>query len=312
MFLLSAVGVSAICLTLIFMADHATPAIPIPTGGSSVDTVTQDSSVHDDRVYDSLGIQAHAVHILDVNTGETLYAKNADTALPLASITKIMTALAASEILPENSTVAISAEAVSEEGDSGFTNGEIWQARTLRDLTLVMSSNDGAHALAGAAAAFLTGQPGASSHDIVSKMNAKADELELTSMQFTNETGLDTDEQEAGAYGSAHDVSQLMAYILKNRLDVLEVTAQPTFTTTNEEGQQRIVVNTNPIVGQIPGILASKTGYSALAGGNLVVAYDAGLQHPIIITVLGSTYDDRFIDVKKLVTATDELLKNTK
>ena len=49
--------------------------------------------------------------------------------------------------------------------------------------------------------------------------------------------------------------------------------------------------------------IASKTGFTDLAGGNLVIAFDAGLSHPIIISVLGSTQEGRFRDVEKLVTA---------
>lgn len=50
--------------------------------------------------------------------------------------------------------------------------------------------------------------------------------------------------------------------------------------------------------------MASKTGLTDLAGGNLAIAFDAGLGHPIVVVVLGSTEDGRLTDVENLVDAT--------
>jgi len=57
-------------------------------------------------------------------------------------------------------------------------------------------------------------------------------------------------------------------------------------------------------VTSIPGILLSKTGYTDLAGGNLVVVFDAGINHRVAVVVLGSTQTARFTDVEKLIHAT--------
>jgi D-alanyl-D-alanine carboxypeptidase len=57
-------------------------------------------------------------------------------------------------------------------------------------------------------------------------------------------------------------------------------------------------------VNRFPDLLLSKTGYTDLAGGNLVIVYDAGINHPIAIVVLGSTEDGRFTDVSQLIAAT--------
>jgi D-alanyl-D-alanine carboxypeptidase len=59
-------------------------------------------------------------------------------------------------------------------------------------------------------------------------------------------------------------------------------------------------VNTNVSINQISGLLASKTGFTNLAGGNLAVVFDAGFMHPVVIVVLGSTVDGRFSDVVNL------------
>ena len=60
----------------------------------------------------------------------------------------------------------------------------------------------------------------------------------------------------------------------------------------------------------IPGLLGGKTGYTNLAGGNLAVIYDAGLNHPIVVVVLGSTLEGRFGDVETLVDATYGYIEN--
>jgi D-alanyl-D-alanine carboxypeptidase len=66
--------------------------------------------------------------------------------------------------------------------------------------------------------------------------------------------------------------------------------------------------NTNMDVDQIPGLIASKTGYTSMAGGNLVIAFDASIGRPIIVVVLGSSLDGRFTDVSKLVSASQNYI----
>ena len=61
--------------------------------------------------------------------------------------------------------------------------------------------------------------------------------------------------------------------------------------------------NTNKALDRIPGIVASKTGFTDLAGGNLAIALEAGPLRPIIVVVLGSTEEGRFDDVANLTNA---------
>lgn len=69
------------------------------------------------------------------------------------------------------------------------------------------------------------------------------------------------------------------------------------------------VKNTNEAVERFPGLIASKTGFTSLAGGNLAVAFEAGPMYPIIIVVLGSTLEERFNDIEKLIWASLEYLQ---
>ena len=74
-------------------------------------------------------------------------------------------------------------------------------------------------------------------------------------------------------------------------------------TVTSSSGRVRGIPNTNQTVQMFPGIEASKTGYTDLAGGNLAVIIDATLGHPVAIVVLGSTKEGRFEDVQILYKA---------
>ena len=62
--------------------------------------------------------------------------------------------------------------------------------------------------------------------------------------------------------------------------------------------------NTNEIISELSGLLGSKTGLSDVAGGSLVIAFDRGLNQPVVVVVLGSSAQGRFRDVKQLVEAT--------
>ena len=101
----------------------------------------------------------------------------------------------------------------------------------------------------------------------------------------------------------------LFEYTLKNHPNILEATRYENLEFKSTELAYQ-ASNTNPFINQIPGIIASKTGFTDLAGGNLVVAYDAGLNRPIIISVLGSSQDGRFSDTLKLVGASLDYISN--
>lgn len=251
------------------------------------------------NAFDDVSITARSAFVWDVRAQRALFNKNADERLPLASITKLMTALVAYELLEDSERVDITLRAIKADGDSGFYDGELFTARNLNDLMLVSSSNDGATAISEAAGRSLetTRDP---ERVFIDAMNIRAEELGLSQTRFNNVTGLDIDRRVAGAYGSARDVAFLMEHIITHYPDVVSLTRSDVSTITNENGKFHVVRNTNDVVNEIPGLLASKTGYTELAGGNLVIAFNSGLNHPIIVVVLGSTQSGRFDDVLNL------------
>lgn len=246
-------------------------------------------------------VRAKAAYIWDVENQRVLYSKNAEAALPLASITKLMTALIAHELVDQNDAAVISTRALMEEGSSGLMPGERMSMEELNKVALVSSSNDAAYEL-GASVGQLLGDKDPTAQ-FVAGMNIRADELKLKTLQFKNTTGLDLSPSEPGAVGSARDVSFLMEYILKHDPEILEPTVNANARAYSLDGAHHDLENTNEVIYAIPNLLASKTGYTDLAGGNLTIAFDAGLNRPIIVTVLGSTREERFSDVVRLVKA---------
>lgn len=259
--------------------------------------------------YEGIELQAKAAVVYDVRAQRVLFEQNAEAQLPLASLTKLMTAIVATEALAYDTVIAVDAKALELEGDSGLYADEQWRAQDLLDFMLLVSSNDSAHALAASAgAAVLQAQADPATKDFygafIERMNTKATEIGLTQTYFLNETGLDATSEISGGYGSAKDAAHLLAYAIESAPEALDATSYPTLTFTSQSNIAHAAENTNEITASIPGLIASKTGYTTLAGGNLVIAFDAGIGHPVIISVLGSTRDGRFSDVQKLVAAT--------
>ena len=253
-------------------------------------------------------LEAQAVCVLDTVTGKILYERNKNTRLPLASLTKVMTALVATETVGSNESVTISAEDIGKEGNSGLLLGEKWKLSNLLDFTLMTSSNDGASAIASAAGVFLQHQATTTAEQdpkktFIKEMNKQAEELDLMHLEFNNESGLDISNAQSGAYGTAYEVAMLFEYIVKNNPNLLKATTHKVLEINSQNNITHTAKNTNEFVESFPGLLASKTGYTDMAGGNLGVVFDSGIGSPVIIVVLGSTIDGRFEDVKKLYEA---------
>ena len=254
--------------------------------------------------YADLILEARAAIVLDLNTDEVLFEKDSHLKLPLASITKLMTALLADELLTPATIITVDDEAIKADGDSGLLAGERFFRKKLSDFSLIVSSNDAAHALATAGGNTLV--PGAGVSAFVSAMNTRAREIGLYDTDFYNPTGLDESDTESGGLGTADDVAKLLNHIINHNPDLVEVTNKEQLQIANVDGGVHKVHNTNNAVINIPGLIASKTGFTELAGGNLAIVYDVGLGHLIAIVVLGSSLDGRFSDVETLVQLTNK------
>ncbi len=241
-------------------------------------------------------IEATAAFVYDIAEKRMLFSQHADVQLPLASITKLMTALVAREAL-STAVIPITPHALAREGAHGLVAGSEWTEAELSRFMLVTSSNDAAQAFADTYDA--THGTGA----FVARMNARGKELGMTTFFTTDPTGLDESMSMASTYASARDVARLMAYIVYMHPDLIAGTAEDTVLVSESRGYTLTGGNTNDAL-EIPGLLGGKTGFTDLAGGNLVIAFDRGVAQPVVVVVLGSSKEGRFTDVRTLVRST--------
>lgn len=295
-------GILLFILVGVFIIGHRVPQDEVATFDTGVP-----------KAIENVSISAKSAFVYDTRTDTALYAKNAEERLPLASLAKVMSALVATDLAPEYSTVTISREATNSEGDSGLLPGERWTLKSLLDFSLVSSANDGMRAVA-LALGSLTNSTSSSEdivNDFVRRMNERANSIGMKNTYYFNETGLDEDRSKSGAYGSAKDQAMLIDYILRHNPSLLSATRESAIVIFSLDNISHSARNTDTIIDKIPGVVASKTGYTDLAGGNLIVAFDPEVGRPIIISILGSTETGRFDDMMVLVQASMESVQNS-
>lgn len=204
---------------------------------------------------------AKAMLLLEAESGTVLAAHNADERLPMASTTKIMTALVVLEQLPLALTVTVPAEAVGTEGSSIYLyKGEQITVQTLLYALLLSSANDAAATLAIATAGSIA--------DFCALMNAKAAALALNNTHFCNPHGLPDEEH----YTSARDLARLSAAALQNEVFAKIVATKRYTAPQNGTGATRLFINHNRLLQQVEGAVGVKTGFTRAAGRCLVSA----------------------------------------
>ncbi|MBU0612275.1 hypothetical protein KKA39_00905 [Patescibacteria group bacterium] len=241
------------------------------------------------KVLSEVQVKAKAVSVIDADLGREIYGQNQNEMLPLASLVKTMTILVSLDDSDLSSEVVISKKAIDQMGDYGLFINEKWKRGDLAKLTLIGSVNDGAYALS------------ENISDFLEKMNSKARRIGMEDSLFSSSTGLDMDGERVSAYASARDANIMALYALEAYPEVFGITVLPEMNFKSESGFSHNIKNTNIILGKIPDLLFSKTGFTQLAGGNLTVILKNRDGHRIAITVLGSTMEGRFSDMEKLI-----------
>lgn len=212
-------------------------------------------------------ITCTAAFLIDADTGEYLFSHNANARLPMASTTKIMTAILVLESLDLDTKVTVSRNAVSTIGSkSALVAGEILTVEQLLYALMVVSGNDASIALAeatsGSVAAF------------VEKMNAKADSLGLTNTHFVNPCGLHNQRH----FSSAKDLAFLTRYALKNPVfrrivDTIYFSLPPLEPVPPAvEGERRDFDNQNELLKRRAWVTGVKTGSTPYARSCLVAS----------------------------------------
>ena len=206
-----------------------------------------------------LGLSARAAALFEPVSGTFIYEKQADVKLPMASTTKIMTALIALEECGLDELVEIPDEAVGIEGSSIYlAKGDTVTVKDLLYSLLLQSANDAATALAlkisGDIASFAM------------LMNARAEQIGMTDTHFDNPHGLDSETH----YTTARDLAILASAALQNpTFKSISSTYKYSFTIS---GKPRTVVNHNKMLKLYDGTIGVKTGFTRKCGRCLVSA----------------------------------------
>lgn len=206
------------------------------------------------------GTYAQSATLISGDTGELLFQQNGDTVLPMASTTKIMTALLVLENLKLEDTFEIPKDACGVEGSSIYlTPGENITIKDLLYGLMLESGNDAATALAIATSG--------DTESFVALMNEKAKEMGLYSTSFTNPHGLSDENHHTTAY----ELAKITYNAFKNET-FREICKTKNYISTSLEGKQRYFSNHNRMLRMYSGCTGVKTGYTINSGRCLVTS----------------------------------------
>jgi serine-type D-Ala-D-Ala carboxypeptidase (penicillin-binding protein 5/6) len=245
------------------------------------------------------GIVAKAAELVDVTTGKQLWDRDVRAELPIASITKVMTALVVLSSGDLNRKIRVTQAAVNyaldnDAGSAGLRAGDVLTAWQLLQAMLLPSGADAAYLLAGSF--------GPGWHKFVRKMNAKARQLGMTHTHFANFDGLPWP-TETSTYSTPRDLIVMGEAAMKNAIFRKIVAERGRRIAATSQHHRYYWANTNLLLRQYRGAIGIKTGFTLAAGYCLL--FEARRHGTTLIgVVLDSTNTDttmRFTAAAKLL-----------
>lgn len=233
-------------------------------------------------------LQAASAIILDVDSGQVLYEKNADEVRSIASMTKMATAWTALQHVGDwSEQVTYSSNWDREGAFLHVVDGETMTVGDLLYTTLVGSANNTAVGLAN----IFTDQT-----SFINEMNLLAKNLGLSSTHFVEPSGLD-----AGNVSTAHEYALLARAALQN-FDLLQLTTTKEYSFLASQTGVHTIHTTNALLNSDLYITGGKTGYTEEAGNCLMVKAKSSSGHELVAVVMGEpTSADRFTETYALV-----------
>lgn len=229
-------------------------------------------------------------------SNKIIFEKESNTPRPIASLTKLMTAIIVLDN-PEGSYNFTDTAVVDNVADSqdamkqDVKLGDVLPIKSFLEIMLVESSNKAAYALSE-----LIGE-----EKFVGLMNKKAKELGLQNTFFTDPTGLSSQD-----VSTANDLAKLAEYILKsnNYSKIAEISGEKELFVPGFGN----IVNTDQLLGEIPDIVCSKTGFTTAAKGCLLLVINNAKNNNYLINVILGA-DDRFFEMRKLINYSSGICK---
>lgn len=250
-----------------------------------VDAATTQSTVDQEITAESaISIESDLLNVRNV-----IFKKNSGKKLPIASLTKLMTAIVVLDNYDLSDIVTVNKAAdLQDPMKQDVKLGDAMPAKNFLDIMLIESSNKSAYALSE-----LMG-----TQKFVDLMNQKAKSLGLKNTFFEDPTGLSPQN-----VSTASDLIELAEYIFKNYPKIADISMVkelyiPTFGTA---------LNTDELLGEMPNIVFGKTGFTIEAKGCLLLVLDNPKNNNYLINVILGA-DDRFSEMKKLVNRSEAIL----
>jgi len=219
-----------------------------------------------------------------INPDKIIFEKFSHEKLPIASLTKLMTAVVVLNNPAYNflDSVEVSETAGSQDGlKQDVKTGDVFSIENLFNIMLIESSNRSAYALS----------EKIGERNFVNLMNDKAKEIGLDNTNFTDPSGLSSQD-----ISTASDLVKLAEYILKNYPKISETTKIKDLNIKNLGS----IKNSDELLGQIPEVVCSKTGFTMQAKGCLLLVVRNSQDNDFIINIILGA-DDRFSEMKKLI-----------
>ncbi len=274
-----------------------------PSTTPAVRTVITDNLqkvvVDKELLQSKLALKSKAFVIKDLDTGESILEKNSETAYPIASVTKLMTAMIAIDNIPADDSVTISRRAYDTYGHQGsLLPGEKFKASDLINCLLLESSNDAAEALA----------EHYGRDQFLALMNSQAKSLGMTHTHYEDPSGLSKNN-----VSTPEDLSTLISYIQSRRQDIMAITKKRSYKiAASKLSHAHLWLNENRLIRENNAYyIGGKDGFT----GDALMTFTGAFSIPIkgsdakrfSIALLKSS--DKNSDVSKII---DRLIKSLK
>lgn len=226
------------------------------------------------KVSASVSVSAQSALVMCLDSREVLFEKNAYQKLPMASTTKIMTALILAEQPDLSKTIKVTDEMVRVEGTSmGLLPGDTVSYRDLLYGMLLASGNDAANTTAIAISGSIS--------EFAKLMNKKARELGLKNTSFVTPSGLDDENH----YTTAYDLALLAAAALENYVFRSVCSSKSVTLYYGNPPYRRTLTNHNKLLNSYDGLIGVKTGFTKRSGRCLVTAAEREGKRVVAVTL---------------------------
>ncbi len=281
-----------------FPSTPTTPTTtPTPPAPQILPTTTPPQPTY---AIDPTKVLAQSVLVKNLNTGQILFSRESQRRLPLASISKLMTAITVKTMqenwktLPAIIRLSPNIGGALTAADRAVKAGGYMKTNDLNAYMLLTSSNYAAYSLTHELIPFSS---------FMAYMNFTAKNIGLKNSHFINGSGLTEiarNKTHSNSEGTAEDVMTMLQVFVKKYPELARATRTPdAFIRIHATGEKIPIENTNKLLDSMDNIFLGKTGYTGDAGGNLAIVIQKNDQYYGIV-VLGSTAAARFDDVAYL------------